>query len=170
MTVKIIGSALIILACGGFGFSMASADKKETNALRNLIHALCFMECELEYRLTSLPELLNAAKKYFTGSLRCFFEELSCILSTNDQANVQACVALAMKRVGNLPVSCRDPLIQLGKTLGSFGLTGQIEGMKAVRISCEQALCTKTADQDKRLRSYQTLGLCAGAALVILFI
>ena len=47
---------------------------------------------------------------------------------------------------------------------------GQILGLEAVRSHCRSELDALSANQDERLRSYQTLGLCTGAALAILFV
>jgi hypothetical protein len=59
-------------------------------------------------------------------------------------------------------------LLDLGRTLGHFDLDGQIQGIEAVRQEAVASLDKLTKDKEARLRSYQTLGLCAGAALAIL--
>lgn len=53
MIIKIFGSILVIAGCGGFGFKIAAARRKEEKTLRNLISALDFMECELQYRMST---------------------------------------------------------------------------------------------------------------------
>ena len=64
----------------------------------------------------------------------------------------------------------KQHLRNLGRTLGRFDLEGQREGIAAVRQEIILALDKLTKDQEVRLRSYQTLGLCAGAALAILLL
>jgi hypothetical protein len=54
--------------------------------------------------------------------------------------------------------------------MGKFDIDGQINGLEAVRSLCRRMLDELTSGREVRLRNYQTLGLCAGAALVILFI
>ena len=61
-------------------------------------------------------------------------------------------------------------MLLLGKSIGRFDMDGQIKGLEAVRQDCRRRLDELSKDRDTRLRSYQTLGLCAGAALAILFI
>ena len=58
----------------------------------------------------------------------------------------------------------------MGSSLGRFDLEGQLQGLESVRIYCREQLDELSKDRDVRLRSYQTLGLCAGAALAILFV
>ena len=60
--------------------------------------------------------------------------------------------------------------LQLGDSLGRFDLSGQIQGLASVQKRAEFELEQLRRNQDVRLRSYQTLGLCAGAALVVLFL
>ena len=63
-----------------------------------------------------------------------------------------------------------DALILLGRWLGRFDLDGQLKGLDAVRQECRRHLEELNNNREVRLRSYQTLGLCAGAAIAILFI
>ena len=56
----------------------------------------------------------------------------------------------------------------LGQTLGRFDLTGQLTCMERCRQSCMGQLEVLEHQQSQRLRSYQTLGFCAGEALAIL--
>jgi hypothetical protein len=49
-------------------------------------------------------------------------------------------------------------------------LEGQLQGIASVHSACERTLEQLSNNREMRLRSYQTLGLCVGAALVILFI
>jgi hypothetical protein len=54
--------------------------------------------------------------------------------------------------------------------LGIFDLPGQLKGLEEAQQVCQRALEQLEKGQAARLRSYQTLALCAGAALTILFL
>jgi len=58
----------------------------------------------------------------------------------------------------------------LGTSLGRYDLPGQVKGLQNVREECTLELEKMKNNQEERLRSYQTLGLCAGTALVILLL
>ena len=58
----------------------------------------------------------------------------------------------------------------LGTSLGRFDLTGQLNGLEQVRSHCRRELEALAGNRDQRVRGYQTLGICAGAALAILFV
>ena len=54
--------------------------------------------------------------------------------------------------------------------MGRFDLPGQLRGLEHAIRSTEEALRTIRDGAEGRRRSWQTLGLCAGAALAILFV
>ena len=61
MELKLLGAILIVAGCGGYGFSLCTRYRKRERALSDLVRALDRMECELQYRLTPLPELCRGA-------------------------------------------------------------------------------------------------------------
>lgn len=161
---------MIIISCGGFGFSLAAAHRREEAALRQLISALDLMECELQYRLTPLPELCRQAALDNTGCVREVLLKLSVELDSQISPDVESCMNAAVSAVAEIPNHTRNALLSMGRNLGRFDLSGQLKGLEQVRASCRRQLETMNVNREPRLRSYQTLGLCAGAALVILFI
>lgn len=167
---KWIGAALVIFACGGFGFSLAMGHKREEASLRQLISALDFMECELQYRLTPLPDLCRQAGEQSGGIVGGVFIKLAEELECQIAPEVSGCMRTALSKCEAIPQATRSALIQLGKSLGRFDLNGQIKGLDAVRADCRRTLEKLSENRENTLRSYQTLGLCAGAALAILFI
>ena len=169
MNYKWIGAILVIAGCGGLGCSIASKYRQKERQLRQLMDALRYMESELQYRLTPLPELCRYAGKACSGILRDVFLNLSRELNWQTAPDACSCMNAALKRSRDLPPSLRRLLLQLGHTLGRFDLQGQIKGLQSVQASCETELDKLAQNRDIRLRSYQTLGLCAGAALAILF-
>lgn len=167
---KWIGAILVITGCGGFGFSLAASYKKEELALRQLIHVLNYMECELQYRLTPLPELCRQAGAEAGGPVQRVLTALAEELEHQISPDAASCMTAALRSIPELPRSLRSLFRALGQTLGRFDLPGQLQGLEAVRSDCRRALEALTKNRDVRIRSYQTLGLCAGAALAILFL
>ena len=170
MSLKLIGALCIIFACGGAGFSMAATHRREEGALRQLIGVLDHMGCELQYRLTPLPELCRGAAEDASGCIQQVLQSLSGELEAQISPDAASCMRAAVEKAGKLPVSVRKNLLMLGTSLGRFDLQGQLKGIDAVRIQCRTDLDALSQNRDVRLRSYQTLGLCAGCALAILFL
>lgn len=170
MTLKLLGAILVIAGCGGFGFLIAAAHRKEVKTMRQLISALDYMECELQYRLTPLPELCRKAAAVSSGSVKNAFCELAEELDGQISPDVAKCMDSTLLKVKDIPKLAREGLTRLGDSLGHFDVEGQLKGLEAVRNECRYNLEAYSKNQDVRLRSYQTLGLCAGAAMAILFI
>ena len=170
MSLKLIGAVLIIAGCGGVGFSMAAAHRREENALRQLIGALDYMGCELQYHLTPLPELCRCAAAESGGCISRVLLNLSSELESQIAPDAASCMNAAIAKTPKLPTRARKNLTLLGSSLGRFDLQGQLKGLKGARQQCRRELEELSTDRDVRLRSYQTLGLCAGSALAILFL
>lgn len=170
MTMKFIGVIMVIVSCGGVGLKIAANHRQEEHALRQLIKILDYMECELQYRLTPLPALCRQAYDMFPGLPGKVFMELSLEINAQISPDIAQCMNAALNNVRSIPAVTRMELELLGKSIGRFDLDGQLKGLDAVREDCKRNLNLLTDNQENRLRSYQTLGLCAGAALAILFV
>ena len=84
--------------------------------------------------------------------------------------DLDACMSSVVDKTAKLTPMTRDELVLLGKSVGRFDIEGQLKGLEAVRQDCRRLLESLLCNRDIRIRSYQTLGLCAGAALAILFV
>ena len=170
MTYKWIGAVLVIVGCGGFGFAMAAAHRQEERRLGQLLRALQYMQCELQYHLTPLPELCRQAGAEAAGDIGQVFRRLAQELETQSFPDAASCMRAAIEKGPDLSPGCRRLLVQLGRSLGRFDLAGQLQGLQAVKAACREQRRRLEKDREVRLRSYRTLGLCAGAALAILFV
>lgn len=170
MSYRYLGAILVFLSCGGFGFSVAASSRRETWMLHQIIKMADIMEQELNFRLTPLPELCRRTGKITGGVIRGVLLALAEELDNQIRPDVSSCMRSVLSRSDNLPRSVQRILAELGSTLGKYDLSGQLQGLQGVKARCSWYLQRLEQNQQHRLRSYQTLGLCAGAALAILFI
>lgn len=168
--IKLLGVVLVIAACGGVGFMIAASYRREERSLKLLIKILNYMECELKCRLTPLPELCRMVASEFPQQPGRIFAQLANEMQMQLFPDAQTCMSSVLSRSTELTPLTRRELIQLGRSIGKFDLDGQLKGMELVRMECNSHLTQLMENRDNRLRSYQTLGLCAGAALAILLI
>lgn len=161
---------MIVIGCGSVGFKLAAGYIREERFLKQLISVLDFMECELQYRLTPLPELCRQAAAQCSGSLSSLLISLTAELEAQISPDVERCMSAAISRYKDLPCLCVKILEMFGRTLGRFDLQGQLKGIEDVRAECQMNLNKLMDNKDNRLRSYRTLAICAGAAIAILFI
>ncbi|MBQ9929973.1 MAG: stage III sporulation protein AB [Oscillospiraceae bacterium] len=170
MPVRYIGAAIVFLSCGGFGFLKAAHFRREERLLAELIRLLEQMQSELEFRLTPLPMICEHAAQEAAGSLKAVFSALAAELEAQVAPDASACMQAALKRVADLPKNLQKALTMLGNSLGRFDLQGQMNELCAVREFCASHYGRMQENRDARLRSYQSLGLCVGAGLAILFL
>ena len=170
MTLKVIGAILIVLSCGGFGYYLAWQYLKEEKSLQELMRILEYMECDLQYHLTPLPVLLLNCSNQTNGSIACVLRSLSRELERQIAPDVDYCMKAAISTVNELPYLSIKVLKYLGKQLGKLDLNGQINCIAGVKRACCRYLDMLNSEKQMRLHRYKTLGLCAGAGLIILFI
>lgn len=170
MNLKLIGALCVIVGCGSCGFMMASQYLSNIRLLKNLIVVLDYMQCELQYRCTPLPLLCRQAAEQVTGKIHQIFILLADELDAQISPNVQRCMASVLDRLGNVWGALSTILLGLSCNLGKFDMPGQLHALENARSLCRENLEQLQQSKDCRLRSYQTLGLCAGAAIAILFV
>lgn len=170
MNIRWIGAILVIVGCGSAGFSMAAAHRREEVSILQLQRIVKFMQWELKYRLTPLPELCRQAAGEGKGQMRYVMQYLAMELERQTHPDPGACMAAALGRSTEIPRRTRRLLRQLGQCLGRFDLDGQLDGLEGIYAACRTERKELNRDREERLRSYRTLGVCTGAALAILLL
>lgn len=167
--VRIIGACCITAGCAAFGLSMAAASRREEAYVARFLAALEYMSCELSYRMTPLPTLCRSAGEVAGGYVGQLLTELARELEKQIAPDVQVCVHTLLERTSPEGEVARL-LRELGGTLGRFDLPGQLRGLESAIRSAGESLRRIRDGAGQRRRNYQTLGLCAGAAMAILFL
>ena len=170
MSFKLIGALLVIASCGGCGFMMATHLKSKIRQLQVLIEALNHMEYELQCRCTPLPQLCRQAGEQGNGKVRKILLHVAEELESQIAPDAERCMACVLDKLSDVDPTLYAHFMQLGRTMGKFDISGQLKALDAVRHACATDLEELLKNKDQRLRSYQTLGLCAGAAVAILFV
>ena len=170
MNYKLIGAVCVIVACGGAGFLMAANYISQIQTLTDMIVILNYMENELQYRCTPLPSLCKYAAEQVNGKLGLVFAHLADELEEQVSPNVELCMISVLDRLNITIGSMHSILIDLGRNLGKFDMEGQLRALESARKMCSEDLKQLQMGKRERVRSYQTLGLCTGAAIAILFV
>ena len=170
MTLKVFGALLIVIGCGGFGFRIAASQRREEQLLQKLSQIIDYFSCELLYHRTRLPALCRKAASETNGVLAKLFSAFAAELELQVSPDPEICMQVALNRTPDLPKEVSGMLMNLGHCLGRFDLDGQLKDLEFIRQQCNDKVHALHQNRDIRLRTYQTLGLCLGAALAIIFI
>ena len=169
MIIKLTGALLILIGCGGVGYLLSFLHKKTSQAMLHLIAALEHMEYLLQYRQSSLQDMFRCLN-INNGPIKQFFHILAAELEHQVSPNVECCITVALEKAVNVPNPVKDSILKLGHSLGQFDLEEQVKCLQSLRKECEIYLQQHLKDHDVRLRTYQTLVLCAGAVIVIILL
>lgn len=167
---KAAGILCVILGASGAGFSMALGVRRSISVMQQLLAALEQMKSEMEYRKTPLPELMRVLAVSARGGLADFFGCLSDDLHLRQEGSVYAIVRknLAATPAGVFSPQVRHILLNLGSGLGKYDLPGQLRAVDLAMDRLRSLLEQCQAEQRSRIRSYCTLGVCAGLAIAII--
>lgn len=169
MTLKLVGALMVVMGCGGVGFSIVACCRREIQDLRQMEKLLNEMEWELQYHLTPLPELCRVSAANLTGVLREILIHLGKKLELANHTDVRSAMEEVLK-AHIVPGIIYKHLKNLGASLGRFDLEGQVQGLRSIKAACVREINELEKGKTERLRGYQTLALCAGAAIAILLI
>ena len=170
MIYKVLGASMIIISCAFLGFGSAAGYSREVGILQTLRSAIRYMKNELTCRAVPLPSLCRSAAQASNGVVREFMQNLASELEAQICTNPLQCTLCALSRTKGTPLSMQDAIRMLGKTIGVFDLQGQLDGFDEICIYLDELILKRSTQMDARIRSYRTVGVCAGIALAIILI
>lgn len=164
---RIGGAICIFYACGYCGHLIAKQYKREERLLLQLCKILEEMKNRLCYQLEPLENLLcmDIRDSELREIFLCFQGQLQ-----KRQLEVSQAVELALRQRNTLPKSLQEIFRSLGSCLGKFDLEGQLKELELISLQCVQSLENLRINHISKLKTYQTLSLCLGAALGILLL
>ncbi len=163
---KLLGCLLLLTMCIGSGMYAASRLQARTRRLQLLVQLINDMMQELRYTLPTVDVLtahLQAQPCYQSLDFLAAFDDTSPAQSFPERFAVAVASA-------NYSPEETDILQQVGATLGSTDLDGQLSALTLCKSRLENLLTQST----ERLRShgnlYRSMGVLCGLFLVILLI
>ena len=166
--IKTIGILLVIFGASGTGFSMAFSVRQTISMVQQLLAAMEVMKNEISFRRTPLPELMRLLEIQSRGAVADFFGRLAEDFSRRQERTVEAIVRKQVAAARTFPPAVRQILLQLGSGLGQYDVEGQHRSIDLAVLRLRTLLDQYRNEQQARIRSYCTLGICGGLAIAIL--
>jgi len=161
---RLLGAILLFLGATGAGLEGTRRLTARMRTLEDLLHALALMEGELGSRLTPMPELLTLLAKETSPTVRGFFARCGALLGSKPFGTVWE-ESISTLHIKNEE---RRALAALGPILGRYDGESQRQALRRCREELEVCLDQAKGDRERLGRLYTTLGVSAGALLVIL--
>lgn len=166
---KIVGAVLILSGAGGFGIAKALSFYKQIRQLRAISDALELLKCELNYTLLPLPKLCEMTAKRTSGAAADFLRRYAAKLDGGRPRGRAAAEAMEEAKLC-LPNDAKMALLELFGVLGRFDLDGENRVLQLTQHRLKAALERTEREKKPLAKGYAALGLCTGAALVILMV
>lgn len=154
------------------GLLIGGSFARRVHNLQELITFVQVLESEIQFARTTLPNVLGAQAKQFSGEVGAFLRTLSTRLEKGmgEPFGVIWEEGLATLAKNGLPQSALDDLQSFGTVLGTSDAAEQSKHLRILVHRLEQAL--KVADEEcqKQTRLWQYLGFSAGLLIVLLLL
>ncbi|MCI2106959.1 MAG: stage III sporulation protein AB [Intestinimonas sp.] len=169
---KLLGAFLLALGASGLGFGAAAQLRARVRALRSLTGALAQMERELSFRLTPTPQLFSQLAQQAQPPADLFFARCRDGLSELGDKTLSEVWREALAEESDLLLEPRTWQIMesLGSVLGRFDAEQQQQAIRGCVEELRLCLHQTEADSTRLGRVYSTLGMGAGALMVILLL
>lgn len=167
---KIIGVILVLLGASSFGIGKAMQYCRGVRQLREFCTGVELLKCELNYSLLPLPRICEIMRDRLKGPPAEFFQNFGRLVEQGETKDRAVIKAIEDTKGLTLPNDALMALMDLCVNIGSYDLDGEnrILHLSAQRI----AVALERADAEKKplTKSYATIGICTGIAIVILTI
>ena len=168
---RLTGAVLLLTASAAMGFGAAGALRQHERVLERIIRALEGMERELAGHLSPLPDLLERAAEESDDEVRTFFQLCWNSLNRREQQPFGKLWGLALE-AAQLPLEEDelDLLADLGDVLGRYEAARQGRALRETAQRLEEKLARARERTGRMGKVYGTLGVTAGAFLVIVLL
>jgi len=173
MTIKIIGSIIVVAASSFIGFFISKDCSKRPLQLRILQGLMQMLENEIRFLSSYIPDAFKRIYESVDNPVAEFFK--ATIENLNDDSGLNASQAWEMAISNNIFKTAlngedRDILVSFGKMLGNSDIEGQIKNIGFILHQLN--LQEKKAEENKRKNEtlFKTLGFLGGIAVVLILI
>ncbi len=168
---KLIGAMLVIFAGTMIGFHQASRFVNRAVQIRQLIQALQRLETEIVYGFTPLPEALAKIGRQLSEPLAFLFQRTAETLAGQHGYSAAESWQQAVAECWNktaMKAPEKDTVTRLGFSLGVSDREDQIKHLRLAMSELQAEEETARDEQRRYEKMWRSLGLLAGALVVII--
>ena len=163
----------IMALCSYIGFSIGNSYKRRSINLIEFNNALIFLQNEILYCYTPLPEAFNKCSNKCKGTMSKMFKLISKKLKYNNVENVYIAFNDSIndyKEELYFKDEDKDVILDFARSLGECGIYGQDKIFNFTLDRLKERL--KIADEEckKNQKMYRYLGVSLGAMITIFLI
>lgn len=169
--VKGVSAVGIILICTYLGLSQSNRLKKRTVMLRQIIAFLQYIEVEIKYNLTSIPEIIQKGLNNMNEPLKTLLVKLNKAIKNNnlleeDEKAISKCI----NETDILLAEDKRVLIDIFNNLGKSDMDNQMSHIAGAIKMLELEINEADVNFMKLGKMYKTIGVLSGLMIVIVII
>lgn len=162
---------MLLFATTGIGFLLAARFAARPKQIRRLIGALAILESEINYGSRKLSDACTSIAVRDIPSVSSLFRLMSIRLTTMDGEATYDCLNMAVQEwwpTTALKSSEKEVFLQFCKTLGSSDRSDQLTHLDLAKQNLQVEEQKAREEQFQYEKMVRTLGVLAGALLIIL--
>lgn len=169
---KLAGVLIIVISAGSVGFRIAASLRRRCSLLRQLLRALQVLKNEISFCQTPLPQAFALMAVSVQDAPERVFSSVARQMDQRRWLTPQTAMeqALAAELELNRDEAVCGLLKKLAAGLGKYDRDSQLQTLESVGRELSELLQAAQQESSVRSRTYETLGICAGLAVAILFI
>ncbi len=169
--IRLVGALFIVAGSASAGFYMAGNVRKTQRIYRDALRATAYMKSEIECYLTPLHDIYGQLARILPKPLASLFFAL------HEQARRSLGLLPAVhfsrarqQQKNRLPHELGQILAEMFDLLGRQDAVAQIRAITLAEERLNEALGRVSSEKKERCHAYETIGICAGIALVIILV
>lgn len=169
--IKLAGAVFILFATTAAGFLVAKRYADRPRHIRQLRAALSLLQTEITYGSRRLDRICAHIAQREAGTIGSLFRRAKEYMERLDGASTFVCWRRAVEETWPhtaLKEAERQILIDFGKTLGISDREDQLQNLRRAQTALEQEEAQARDEQERYEKMYRSLGVLAGALIVIL--
>lgn len=173
MWLKITGGFLVLFVSSYIGFKLAARCSTRPQQIRQVISCLSSLKSYMTYASLPLHEALLQCSHGIQGPVADFFHHIGVILEENSMVSPQQAIHAALDEMkGKLVLQSSEVevLKNLGANLGIMNRQEQSNYLVMIMKQLERFEDEAVRLRDLNTKMYRYLGVCGGAAIVILLV
>lgn len=168
MSVKLIGTVIIMITFSAAGFRMSEKIKQREESLRIILHMINRISSLIEYSSAHVCDILKVLAEDETLNKLSFIERAETYYENGRSFEKSWKKAIYEDSV--IGESERERLIMLGSSLGKSGRKDQLNMLKLHSDSISEQIKLNAEDFMNKRKLFTSLGILTGAMVSVLLI
>lgn len=168
---KLIGAVLVVLATSLAGFEYARRFRERSEQIRQLRTSITLLETEIQYGMRTLYEALTNVANRSPSPVRDLWMRCAERLQMQDGDSTYECLHQAVQERWDwtsMKATEKEIFLDICKNLGQSDRETQLQHLQLAKQNLENEEQKARSEQSQNEKMYRTLGVLAGALVIIL--